>query len=73
MVAVCANEDGMYCDQNTLLSIVVPLAVGLGGGLAIDAAHRGTTLVYQQPRLTLAPLRGRGRYGVQARVLYGAH
>ena len=63
---LCANEVGQHCPRAKALSILLPLAGGVGAGLAVDAARTGETLLYQRSAVTVAPAVAPRVYGVTA-------
>jgi hypothetical protein len=47
--------------------VLIPLAVGTGIGLLVDALRSGETVVYRQPAVTVVPTVAPGRsYAVTA-------
>ena len=63
---LCANEGGRNCPQMKVLSVLTPLAAGVGAGLAIDAARTAETVLYTRPGVTVAPVAAPRLYGVTA-------
>jgi hypothetical protein len=52
---LCGNEGGVNCPRLKAQSVLIPLAVGTGIGLLVDALRSGETVVYREPAVAIVP------------------
>jgi hypothetical protein len=67
--AMCGNSGGSNCPSLQAIAWILPMAVGTGLGVALDASRTGSTLVFGgSKRVSLTPVVGPAALGVSARV-----
>ncbi len=67
--AMCGNSGGSNCPSLQTIAWILPMAVGTGLGVALDASRTGSTLVFGgSKRVSIAPVVGPGALGVSASV-----